>query len=215
MNFKAVLFDFDYTLADSSKGIVTCFRHILVRHGYTGVDDAAIKRTIGNTLENSFSILTGVTDAEQLAVWRKEYEQDANIHMTVNTVLYPDAATVLRRLKEQGIRLGIISTKYRYRIMESVDRYLSPDLFDVIVGGEDVVRHKPDAEGLLKALEKLNIHPSQALYVGDSVIDAGAARNAGTAFAGVTTGTTTQAELAAFPHLTIINELSELLTIED
>ena len=58
MNYKTYLFDFDYTLADSSRGIVTCFRNVLNRHQYTNVTDEAIKRTIGKTLEESFSILT-------------------------------------------------------------------------------------------------------------------------------------------------------------
>lgn len=54
MNYTTYLFDFDYTLADSSRGIVTCFRNVLTRHGYTEVTDDDIKRTIGKTLEDSF-----------------------------------------------------------------------------------------------------------------------------------------------------------------
>lgn len=46
MNYKTYLFDFDYTLADSSRGIVTCFRNVLNRHQYTNVTDEAIKRTM-------------------------------------------------------------------------------------------------------------------------------------------------------------------------
>ena len=46
MNYTTYLFDFDYTLADSSRGIVTCFRNVLTRHGYTEVTDDDIKRTI-------------------------------------------------------------------------------------------------------------------------------------------------------------------------
>ena len=57
MNYKTYLFDFDYTLADSSRGIVTCFRNVLNRHQYTNVTDEAIKRTIGKTLEESFSTI--------------------------------------------------------------------------------------------------------------------------------------------------------------
>ena len=44
--YTTYLFDFDYTLADSSKGIVLCFRHVLNLHGYTGITDEEIKRTI-------------------------------------------------------------------------------------------------------------------------------------------------------------------------
>jgi hypothetical protein len=47
MGYTTYLFDFDYTLADSSRGIVTCFRNVLNKHGYTNVTDEDIKRTIG------------------------------------------------------------------------------------------------------------------------------------------------------------------------
>ncbi len=63
---KACLFDFDYTLVDSHVGIVKCFRIVLERHKFTSVNDDAIKRTIGKTLEKSFSILTGITDDKEL-----------------------------------------------------------------------------------------------------------------------------------------------------
>ena len=96
MNYKTYLFDFDYTLADSSRGIVTCFRNVLNRHQYTNVTDEAIKRTIGKTLEESFSILTGVTDWEQLTVFRQEYRLEADVHMNVNTRLFPDTLSTLR-----------------------------------------------------------------------------------------------------------------------
>ena len=80
MNYKTYLFDFDYTLADSSRGIVKCFRIVLTRHQYLTVTDEAIKRTIGKTLEESFSILTGITDPIQLEAFRQEYRLEADVH---------------------------------------------------------------------------------------------------------------------------------------
>ena len=116
MGYTTYLFDFDYTLADSSRGIVTCFRNVLNKHGYTNVTDEDIKRTIGKTLEESFSILTGVTDEEQLAGFKSEYRKEADTHMTINTVLFLETKSVLLALKDAGAFIGIISTKYRYRI---------------------------------------------------------------------------------------------------
>lgn len=86
-SYQAYLFDFDYTLADSSKGIVMCYRNVLERHGFHQVDDLSIKRTIGKTLVDSFSIMTGITDADTLETFRKEYVKEADQHMTANTVL--------------------------------------------------------------------------------------------------------------------------------
>lgn len=142
-SYQAYLFDFDYTLADSSKGIVMCYRNVLERHGFHQVDDLSIKRTIGKTLVDSFSIMTGITDADTLETFRKEYVKEADQHMTANTVLFPETEEVLRALKANGACIGIISTKYRYRIMELMGKIFPEGFIDIIIGGEDVKEAKP------------------------------------------------------------------------
>ena len=211
MHYTTYLFDFDYTLADSSRGIVMCFRHVLERNGYTDVTDEAIRRTIGKTLEESFSILTGVTDPERLAAFKAEYRREADVHMTPNTRLFPETLRVLRTLKERGARVGIISTKYRFRIHDTMDQHLPADFLDIVVGGEDVSRAKPDPEGLLYAIRQLGVKKKRVLYIGDSTVDAETAQAAGVDFAGVTHGVTTADELAAYPHRRIMDSLTELL----
>lgn len=211
MDYTTYLFDFDYTLADSSCGIVTCFRLVLDRHGYAEVTDEEIKRTIGHTLEDSFSLLTGVADADQLAVFKAEYRKEADTHMTVNTVLFLETKSVLAALKDAGARIGIISTKYRYRIKELLDSHFPAHFMDIVVGGEDVKAAKPSPEGLLLAIKQLRVSKAETLYIGDSTIDAETARAAGVDFAGVTHGVTTAAELAKYPHRKIMNSLEGLL----
>lgn len=211
MNYTTYLFDFDYTLADSSRGIVTCFRIVLTRHGYTEVTDDDIKRTIGKTLEDSFSILTGITDATQLAGFKEEYRKEADTHMTVNTVLFLETKSVLVALKDSGARIGIISTKYRYRIKELLDQHFPANFMNIIVGGEDVKTAKPSPEGLLFALKQLHATKAETLYIGDSTVDAETAQAAGVAFAGVTHGVTTAKELGKYPHWKIMSTLNELL----
>jgi len=60
--------------------------------------------------------------------------------------------------------------------------------FDVIVGGEDVAAHKPDPEGLLKAISMVGCQKEEVLFVGDSTVDARTAKNAGVDFVAVLTG---------------------------
>ena len=213
MNYQTYLFDFDYTLADSSRGIVTCFRIVLNRHQFTNITDEAIKRTIGKTLEDSFSILTGVTDPEQLAAFRNEYKNAADIHMNVNTVLFPDTLSTLKELKERGARIGIISTKYRFRILSYLNDFLPESFFDIVVGGEDVDAPKPSPIGVQYALKHLGCSPAETLYIGDSTVDAETARNAGVDFAGVLNGMTTAEELRVYPHRIIMNNLKDLLLL--
>ena len=209
--YTTYLFDFDYTLADSSRGIVMCFRHVLERNGYADVTDDAIRRTIGKTLEESFSILTGETDPARLADFKQQYRREADVHMTPNTRLFPETLRVLRTLKERGARVGIISTKYRFRIHDTMDQHLPADFLDIVVGGEDVSRAKPDPEGLLHAITTLDVEKKDVLYIGDSTVDAETAQAAGVDFAGVTHGVTTADELARYPHRRIMASLTELL----
>lgn len=211
MKYAAVLFDFDYTLADSSRGIVTCFTNVLNNNNFTGFTEESIKRTIGKTLQESFSILSGVTDAERLEDLRKEYGKQANVHMTVNTFLFPDIKRVLTEIKSRGIRIGIISTKYRFRIMEFLDKHFEPGFFEIVIGGEDITYHKPHPEGLLKAMDILKVTTENTLYIGDSLIDAETASRAGVDFIGVTSGMTMADEFEVFPYIRIIENMGELI----
>lgn len=210
MKYTTYLFDFDYTLADSSRGIVICFRNVLKRHGHTGISDEAIKRTIGKTLEDSFSILSGITTPETLAEYKKEYVKEADTYMTVNTFFFPETVTVLKTLKSQGAQIGIISTKFRFRIREMVDQHFPKDFFDIIIGGEDVKQAKPDPQGIKKALRRLHRRKSETLYIGDSTVDAETAQAAKVDFVGVLNGMTTREELMVYPHRQILDNLSLL-----
>ena len=210
MKYTTYLFDFDYTLADSSRGIVICFRNVLERHGHTGISDEAIKRTIGKTLEDSFSLLSGITAPETLAEYKKEYVKEADTYMTVNTFFFPETVTVLKTLKSQGAQIGIISTKFRFRIREMVDQHFPKDFFDIIIGGEDVKQAKPDPQGLKKALRRLHRQKSETLYIGDSTVDAETAQAAKVDFVGVLNGMTTREELIVYPHRQILDNLSLL-----
>ena len=212
-NYNTYIFDFDYTLADSSRGIVYCFNQVLEKHGFNDISDEMIKRTIGMTLQNSFEVLTGENDSDKISNYVKEYVKTADGCMTDNTVLFPETAEVLETLKENGVKLGIVSTKYRYRIKEVLDREFEGELIDVIVGGEDVTTHKPSPEGLLLAIEKLNSKPDNCLYIGDSTIDAETAQVAGVDFYGVLNGATTKEELSKYPNIMIAKDLNNLLAI--
>ena len=199
--YTTYIFDFDYTLVDSSRGIVTCFRHVLGNHGHTGVTDTEIKRTIGKTLEESFSILTGITEAGTLADYKREYVKAADVHMTANTFFFPETIEVLEALKS-------------HRILDLFEKTGHDGLVDFIVGGEDVKAAKPDPEGLLLAIGRASGGgKSEVLYVGDSVVDAATAQAAGTDFSGVLHGMTTREELEAYPHVAIVDDLRGILPI--
>ena len=210
MQARAVLFDFDYTLADSSEAIVDCFNFALRELGLLPAPPPLIRRTIGLTLEDSLAAVAGEPWRRHAGEFRRHWRKRSDQVMVARTRLLDGAPAAVETLHDGGLRLGVVSTKYRCRIEEVLDRELLRHRFDLILGGDDVMRHKPDPEGLLLALERLNLSASQAIYVGDSVVDAEAAVAAAVRFVGVLTGVTREAELARWKPLRILPSLAEL-----
>jgi phosphoglycolate phosphatase len=208
--FKALIFDFDYTLADSSRGIIQCTNHALESMDLSAVSNDAVCRTIGMSLKDSFETLTSISDPVQAAEFSRLFISKADDVMVDSTELLDYAPHVIRGLKQHGFSLGIVSTKYRHRIEAVLAREGLLDLIDVIIGGEDVTCHKPDPEGLFKALEKLETLSTSALYVGDSIIDAIVAERAGTPFLAVLSGTTTREAFNDYQRIAVIDNLAEL-----
>ncbi len=191
---KAVLFDFDYTLGDSSEGIVQSAGYALERLGLAVPDAETIKKTIGLSMRDTLHALGGGSDPEQVKLFTAYFREKADAVMTAQTVLYEGVTEVLAKLKEQGYMTGIVTTKYHYRIDAILARSGGAGLVDVIVGAEDVRFEKPDPEGLLAAVRSLGISRDEVLYVGDSTVDAKTAAGAGVRFAAVLSGKTSEAE---------------------
>jgi phosphoglycolate phosphatase len=212
--FEALIFDFDYTLADSSRGAIACIGYALAQMGLPPVSGDDACRTIGLSLPETLRVLTGETDPQQGARFEALFIAHAEEVMTARTVLLPVTRETVEQLRDAGYRLAIVSTKYRRRIREVLVREGLAEAFGVIVGGEDVSRTKPHPEGLNRALQALGngqpLPKERVLYVGDSLTDARAAARAGLPFAAVLTGTTPRAAFAPYMPWSVLDDLSEL-----
>ncbi len=210
MKYNTVIFDFDYTLADATYGIVLSFNHAFSRLEIPGCDCERIKRTVGLSLDEAFVHLTGNKDEARVNCFKSLFREKADEVMSKNTVLFEDTVSTLQRLKCDGVNTGIVTTKYHYRIDETLNTFGISDLVDVIVGGEDVKVPKPSPEGLLLAIDSLNAELNNVLYIGDSLVDAKTALAANVDFAAVTTGATNENEFSQYPYVKILKNLSEL-----
>jgi phosphoglycolate phosphatase len=210
MNYRAVLFDFDYTLADSSAGIHDCMNHALAEMGLPAVSAEASAATIGLSLPEALCRLTGPTTPEQCAEFSRHFIARADHIMIDSIVLYDTVRTVIPHLKQRGLGIGVVSTKFRRRIDAVLERENLRPYFDVIVGGEDVRNHKPDPEGALKAAKALGAPASEILYVGDSVVDAETARRAQLPFVAVLTGVTQKDAFASYHPVAVVQSLTEV-----
>ena len=207
---KAALFDFDLTLADSTAAAAACITHALKNLGFPVASPDAVHRTIGLSLEVTLETLTGNRDPSVQIRFRDLFVQHADVVMVAQTEFLDGVPSALSALRDRGLRLAIVSTKYRYRIEAILERHGARDLFDLIVGGEDTSAHKPDPEGLDRALKGLGVSGMQSVYVGDHVVDAQAAMRAAVPFVPVLTGATERADFLGFPHLEILDSVSDL-----
>lgn len=213
MKYRLCLFDFDYTLADTTRPIVECFRHTFETMNLDGFDREKAIKTIGMTLDDAFSELTGIKDKQKIQELVAVYRVKSDEITIQNTVLFEDTLETLQKLKNNGIKVGIVSSRMGSRIDKILEHLNCRNYIDSIIGYEDVSAHKPNPEGLMKSLEYFNCNRKEVLYVGDSYIDAKAAENGQIDFIGVTTGTTSQNDFEEYNNIKIVNKLSSILEV--
>ncbi len=210
MKIHAVVFDFDYTLADSSQGAIDCINFALTEMGLEQVSAEAACRTIGLSLNETFLSLAEHHEPQQCAEFYRLFVERADKVMSDLTVLYESVPAMVQTLRERGFSLAIVSTKYRRRINQVLKREALLDGFQVVIGGEDVEQHKPHPQGLFEAMEKLECSPASVVYVGDSVVDAEVAKRAGVPLIVVLSGVTPRSAFDDYSPLAVLESVSEL-----
>ena len=210
-NYEAYIFDFDYTLADATEPVVGSFLYALEKMNLQKSSRQDIINTIGIPIGESYTILTGDDSEEGIELFKK-YQKEKSDEITVpNTVFIGDAKEVLQILKNRGKKIGIVSSRWGQRINDIFENLNSRELIDFIIGTEHVENYKPNPEGLFKMIDMMEA--KNPLYIGDSYIDAQAAQNAKIDFVGVTTGTTSREKLESYPHISVLDDLKDILEI--
>lgn len=218
MKYSGVFFDFDYTLGDSTLPITIGYQQGFRAMGWPEPTVEQVRPTIGMTLADGYTMLTGDSDPEhrqeffrqfQIAVGERAQGDGAKV-MVDETAFFPGAVELLEALHRSGTRVAIVSTKLGVTIRKIFARHGLEPLTDLIIGGEDVQRSKPDPEGLQLALDRLALPARQVLFCGDTVIDAQTARSGGADFCAVLNGTTDRAAFAPYPCVHIAPDLTDL-----
>ncbi len=207
---KAVIFDFDYTLGDTTNGIVSSINYALEKLGFGMRSTEEIRKTVGLSLKDTFFALTGEQNEEWAVQFSNYFREQADLVMVESARLYDDTKEVLQKLKQDGYKVSIVTTKFRFRIEHILEKFDASHLVDLIVGAEDVKIEKPSPEGLLWAIDRLELKKNEILYVGDSIVDAKTAQNAQVDFAGVLTGTTVADEFKVYKNVFIGERITDV-----
>ena len=168
---KAILYDYDGTLADTFSHHIASYREALESCGVNATDDEIIAGCF-NKLDEEAAANFHITDAEKFSrIYREQVKT-----VLQKAVLYPGALETVRELSGRGILLGIGTARHREEIDPPLLKLGIGEYFDCVITHDEVQKKKPDPEIFYALCEKLGVSSDEVLIVGDADVDLIAAR---------------------------------------
>ncbi|HYF83292.1 MAG TPA: pyrophosphatase PpaX [Clostridia bacterium] len=175
MAYKYVLFDLDGTLINTNRLIIDSFKYTYKTCLGLDVSEQDILKYFGEPL-----IVTLKRYSEEKGDEMYQTYIDYNESRHDDTVtIFEGVQELLKELSKQGFTLALVTSKRRKAALMGLDLFDIKKYFDAFIALEDTELHKPNPAPVIKALELLNAHPSDAIMVGDSVFDIHCAHGAG------------------------------------
>ncbi len=177
---KAVLFDLDGTLIDSAPDLGAAADKMRTDRGLPSLPDAAYRPMAGAGARGMLSVAFGMNpDSPGFDAMREEFFVNYERCMTERTYVFEGVEDMLSQLETRGVLWGVVTNKSK-RFTEPLAAQMP--LFtnaSVVISGDTTPHAKPHPEPLLEAARRLQLDPSQCVYVGDDERDILAARAAG------------------------------------
>lgn len=212
--FRGVIFDLDGTIVEHTLNYEAARRDVallLSRHGVIMENYENLR--ILEMVEKAESFLEHTGGGRGIEAAKRDalvvlcrYEREA----AEKTRVLPDAVAALTSLRGRGLKTGLVTNNHRFVVDRVLTRFALSQLFDVTICRDDANSFKPSPFPLLLAIKRIGLVRTEALYVGDSTVDAAAAGEAGLAFAGVLTGVSDRDAFSGVNTRFIIESLAEL-----
>ncbi|ARI76551.1 pyrophosphatase PpaX [Halobacillus mangrovi] len=209
MSIDTILFDLDGTLIDTNELIIASFTHTISQYSDREYKREEILDFIGPPLRESLQKINPDHVEEMVETYRKHNIEHHHDYVKA----YEGVVETIHKLKDQGFRLGIVTTKMRNTVHMGLELTKLDGLFETIITLDDVSNAKPHPEPIVKALEALDAKASKALMVGDNTHDIEAGQNAGTRTAGVAWTVKGREVLDDLKPDYMLTHMSELLEI--
>ena len=210
---RNIVFDFDGTLADTSKLIVGTMQKSIAEFGLPHKTEEELKAVIGIRLEEIPSHLWPELNdlGERFAAnYRKNFEI---LKEEIPVTLFPGVKETLDELKRSGYRLTIATSRSHHSVEKLSKQLGIYEVFDYLLGGDDVLKGKPDPESIHHIAEELNLRLQETMMVGDMPVDIIMGKNAGISTCGVNYGNSSDKDLKEAGADYMIDAFPALLNI--
>jgi len=164
-----------------------------------GSIDSPIRRSFGS-FEAVKAELSSILDQFEFAAF-----QDARPHT--------GSLETLKELRQRKIELAIVTNSGRRPVDSVLKKFGFLQFVSLVLTRNELSRLKPDPEGLIKALNIFKVRREGAVFVGDSIIDIEAARNAGIRSIAVSCGMYSESELKKNHPDFLISKIEELVKL--
>ena len=239
MRKRLIIFDFDGTLGDTRRTIVTTMQMTIKELQLPGRSDDECAATIGLPLVGCFKAMYPDLQAEQIQLCADTYRRIFNENQRIiKPQAFPHVVETLLALKEQGFTLTIASSRSHASLSELTKDMGIAESISYLIGADDVKKAKPEPDPVLNTLsamngrssesrracsdgrvvtdeDEVNYKASETLVVGDMAVDILMGANAGAKTCGVTWGNGTRKELQEAGADYIIDNIEELIEIAD
>ena len=176
MRNKLAIFDMDGTLIDTGMVNYKSYRAALAEEGIDLSYDYFLKNCFGKGYKDYLPPITGDDSKVIERVHRrkiclyKDYIGEARLNITL--------FDFIRGMKDI-YHMALVTTASKDNVYEEIEKFGLEKDFDLVLTGEDIPRHKPDPQGFLMAMERLNIPPERTVIFEDSKAGIEAAKKSG------------------------------------
>ncbi len=209
MNFNEkilISFDLDFTLINNKEGILNSFDYAFEEFGIPYVEHSNIEKMIGIPLEDIFNQFTDINSKKLITSFRNYYGKKGIYQVE----LYPNVINILRKLKDQKIKLGIVTSKKKEMAVKLLKYLKIYEYFDFVIGETKEIKSKTDLK--IKKIFYEGFFDYKFIVVGDHLRDRKLAEMLNCPFIGVLTGNHSSVELterSSIPVL-ILDNISQL-----
>ena len=185
--YKAVIFDVDGTLLDTSEGILTAVREAVEHMGREPLADDEWKKFIGPPVEWSFEELIGLKGDDNKEACRYFRDRYSNHHLFLAKP-YEGIFDLLEYLKKNGYKIAVATYK-KQDYTDKLMHHFGIDKYADVIYGSDYENKLLKSDIIKLCLDEVSPDDySEALMVGDTKHDARGAEVIGASFAGVSFG---------------------------